>query len=236
MAWQSPALNCELKLDEISDFIRQHDAAFSGRLSGFHNYSRIVSLAHFVALTEKLGLTNQAHTGVVSGYANEPELHFLKSEKTTILNFDTDRSFDLDKSWAGSEPLNFSATLCNQVLEHVFNPHVAFKNLIHHTRPNGHIYVTIPTINCIHGEPYFYSSGFHPRFLERIGLENGLEVLNIGYWGSFKYMLNAVSGVWLTDRQLGIGAAAGIVQIPNVDGRVKQDQYITDCWGLFRKR
>jgi SAM-dependent methyltransferase len=153
----------------------------------------------------------------------------------TVLNLEGDRPFDLDKPLFELPSYNFSMTLCNQVLEHVFNPHVAFKNLIHHTRPDGYIYITIPTINCIHGEPHFYSSGFHPRFLERLAVENGLEVVNIGYWGSFKYMVNAVTGIWLPASQLLRGASQGLPNMQDIDGRIKQSEIITDCWGLFKK-
>jgi SAM-dependent methyltransferase len=161
-------------------------------------------------------------------------LRFVQSEKITLLNFGSDRAFDLDEPWFERPSQNFSMTLCNQVLEHVFNPHLAFKNLIHVTRPDGYIYVTVPTINCIHGDPHFYSSGYHPRFLERLGLENGLEVITIGHWGSFKYMVNAVAGIWLSADQLVRGASEGLPNMQDIDGRIKEDRFITDCWGLFR--
>src|SRR5262249_28665059 len=108
---------------------------------------------------------------------------------------------------------------------------------IHQTRPGGYIYISIPTINRIHGEPHFYSSGYHPRFLERLALKNGLDIENIGYWGSLKYLLNAVTGFWLTHNQLAAGPAIGdmIHGMEHVDGRANEDRYITDCWALFRK-
>jgi hypothetical protein len=235
MAWQSPALNYELDDAAIAAFIARHDGAFAGQLSGFLNYSRVVSLAHFEGLVERHGLQAQAHTGIVSGSAQEPELRFLQSGKVSVSNLEGDQSFDLDKSWLGLPSPNYSMTICNQVLEHVFNPHVAFANLVHQTAAGGAIYVSIPTINCIHGEPYFYSSGFHPRFLERLGQEHGLEILNIGYWGSHKYMINAVCGIWLAANQLAPTGTQGVRGLQRVEGRVKQEPYITDCWGLFRK-
>ena len=235
MTWQSPHVKLSLGLAEISAFIARCDPNFAGRFSGFYNYSRIVALAHFAVLVNQAAITKQAHTGIVSGAADELELNFLASEKLTCLTLET--GHDLDRSWLDQPSPNFSMTLCNQVLEHVFNPHVAFRNLIHVTRPGGHIYVTIPTINCIHGEPNFYSSGFHPRFLERLALESGLEIVSLGFWGSYKYMVNAVSGYWLAEKQLMIGAKEGGLNpmLGNVDGRIKDDQFITDCWGLFRR-
>lgn len=137
MTRQSPLLNFELRLEQIDDFIKECDGPFSGRLSSHHNYSRVVSLAHFVALVTMLRIIKQPHTGVISGSLSEPELRFLQSDNTTVLSFETDRAFDLDKPWFERPSQNFSMTICNQVLEHVFNPHLAFKNLIHVTRPEA---------------------------------------------------------------------------------------------------
>ena len=105
--------------------------------------SRVVSLAHFATLIKKLDLNRQSHTGVVSGSKDELELRFVQSDKVTILSFENDKSFNLDQPWFDLPSQNFSLTFCNQILEHVFNPHLAFRNLIHHTIPGGHIYVTI---------------------------------------------------------------------------------------------
>ena len=228
--------NLELSHIDINGFINLFDDPFQGRLSQEMNYSRVVALAHFVAMVQELGIGEQHHVGIISGFPNEPELGFLKHEKLTILNYEGEISYDLDKSWLEEPSMNFSFTLNNQVLEHVFNPQTAFKNIVHHTAPGGYIWISIPVINCIHGEPYFYSSGFHPRFLERIGKENNLEILHIGTWGSYKYMISAVSGDWLTVKELLPGNAKSY-QHPdatNADGRIK-DNYLTDCWALYRK-
>ena len=148
---------------------------------------------------------------------------------------------------------HFSLIICNQVLEHVFNPHLAFKNMLHHLKKSGHIYISLPTLNSIHGEPYFYSSGFHPRFLERIAKENNLSIINIGYWGSKKYLAQAVMGHWLAERDLRPlpFSFKSFLNLSNpllffTDGRKcnnhnKKNRFfnktpiITDCWGLFRK-
>src|ERR1700722_15567301 len=97
MAWQSPHVTPPLGLAEISEFIQRFDGNFGGRLSGFHNYPRIVSLAHFAVLVTKAGITKKPHTGVVWGSMEEPELPFLGSEKITVLNLET--GHDLDKPW-----------------------------------------------------------------------------------------------------------------------------------------
>ena len=242
MSYNYHGLHYELCVAEVNRFIKDHHSLFDGKLSNFYNYSRVVSLAEFGRLIKELKLQNQQHIGVVSGSMNEPELKLIDAEQISLLNFSEDASYDLDMPWKLQPSRNFSLTICNQVFEHIFNQHIALENLIHHTRKDGHIYISIPTVNCIHGEPYFYSAGFHPRFLERLALEHNLEILNIGFWGSHKYLINAVSGQWLTNNQL----KKGVHRLRDLrypisifqDGRFrsKNNRYITDCWGLFKKK
>jgi SAM-dependent methyltransferase len=232
-------MDLELTTAEIEAFIAEYDGIFGGTLTRVAAYPRVVALSHLSVLVRRLGLEHQEHVGVISGSEWEPEVALLKCAKVTTLNFETRNGevvHDLDQSWLDEPSREFSLTLCNQVLEHVFNPHVAFRNLIHHTRAGGHLFVSIPTVNCIHSEPYFYSSGFHPRFLSRLGAENGLEVLHVGWWGSYKYLINAVTGLWPTGAELMPGVAREFLHpaLANVDGRIK-DTSITDCWALFRK-
>jgi hypothetical protein len=237
-------------LAEVQQFIRDFDSLFEGKLSSYYNYSRVVSLAWLHRKLQALGLTQQDSVGVVSGSLGEPELKLLKSTEVRVLSFQNDPRYDLDQSWAGQPPADFSFTMCNQVLEHVFNPHQAFRNLIHHARrPGGLIFVSIPTVNCIHGEPHFYSSGFHPRFLERLARTNDLDVVGISCWGTPKYLLHAVTGVWATNVTLKPGFhGMPDCRFPNLvysDGRDPSDAFarsmqfgpvITDCWGLFVTR
>jgi 2-polyprenyl-3-methyl-5-hydroxy-6-metoxy-1,4-benzoquinol methylase len=131
--------------------------------------------------------------------------------------------------------------MCNQVLEHITFPLQGIKNLSYITAPGGYIWVSIPTINCIHGEPWFYSSGYHPRMLKSLGRTVGLEILHIGAWGSRKYLVAAVLGRWLTEKQLKRGFRGmwdlAFPWLALQDGRRSQvHKYITDCWVLFRKR
>ena len=222
--------------EEVSQFIKQFDQLYDGGLTKIHNFSRVVSLAHFYRSVNKFNLKEQENVGVFSGSDKELELSLLTFKKLKVLSFEADNKYDLDKDWRNQPSEGFSFVLCNQVLEHVFNPHAAIKNLIHHTMPGGLIYITIPTINCIHGEPHFYSSGFHPRYLERIAKESNLEILNIGWWGSYKYMINAVSKRWLTHDQLKPGIHhKRDIRLPFLifkDGTkrdLKKDPVITDC-------
>lgn len=70
----------------------------------------------------------------------------------------------------------FDAILCNQVLEHVFNPDDFLGEVYRVMRPNGRMVLTVPFVWDEHEQPYDYArySSFGLRaLLER----NGLEVL-----------------------------------------------------------
>jgi hypothetical protein len=234
--------------EEVQQFIARHDEAYGGRLSSFYNYSRVVSLTWFEKIVAALNIAEQEYVGIVSGSTDEPELRLLKSRRITLLNFDSDPRYDLDLSWSDQASENFSLTLCNQVLEHVFNPHQAFRNLIHHTRNGGLIFVSIPAVNCAHGEPNYYSAGYHPRFLARLAQANNLNLVGLSSWGSIRYMVHAVSGTWLPNSGLRPGyQTAADLRFPGLvfsDGRKEDCDYakamgfgavVTDCWALYQK-
>lgn len=122
---------------QVIDFSLQHDHIFGDELRTKHSWSRVVSLANFSNLILKLGIYEQKHVGVVSGTINEPELNFINSKKTTILSYEENKIFDLETDWKLNMSFDFSLTICNQVLEHVFNPYLAFSNLCHATKKGG---------------------------------------------------------------------------------------------------
>lgn len=234
-------------MKEVEEFIGRFDHLYGGRLSAQHHYGRVVSLCWFYRTMISNGLLNQPSVGVISGDPHELEPRMLNFKNIEYLNFSEDRKYDLDVSWKDQQPKRFDITICNQVLEHIFNPHQAFENIIHHTRPGGLIWISVPTINCIHGEPYFYSSGYHPRFLERLAQANNLEIIGVSHWGSVRFLLHQVTGKWMSFNQLKVGLhTLEDCRFPNYvfsDGRDPNCEYvgamgfgkvITDCWGLFR--
>jgi hypothetical protein len=232
----------------VNDFIVKFDQAYAGKLSKVYNFPRVVQLATLNFYLESNSLTSFDSVAVVSGSLDEPELNLFKYNKIKTFNFSEDRQYDLDNSWDKSNIPGYDFVICNQVLEHVFNPHQAFKNLISITNSGGYIFVSIPTINRVHGEPYFYSSGYHSRFLTRLGVENNLKILDQREWGSVKYLLHTVSGYWPTFNTLkkGVHNRYDLLFpfLTLVDGTKKSNALLnflghqdvtTDCWALFQK-
>ncbi|WAW09107.1 class I SAM-dependent methyltransferase [Oxalobacter vibrioformis] len=234
-----------ITLDEndIAEFITRRNHEYSKKLTSFYNYSRVVSLAHFERMVKIHGF-DSASVAIVSGSDREPELHLMTPSCVDYFSFDEDKRYDLDKPWDTEilpDTPHYDLVMANQVLEHIFNPRQGLINLAGLARDGGYVYLTVPTINCIHGEPYFYSAGYHPRFLCRLAEETGLKVIEEGAWGSRKYLLNAVVGDWLTFTQL---KRARLLRnrfrfrVPQdfwSDGRFNEPGIITDCWILLQK-
>lgn len=234
----------------VAAFIKKNDEIFNKKLTRHFNYSRVACLADFQKITPRFDIGQLPKVAVVSGSPGDPELKILSYENLDILDYDAcSDSYNLDRDWStadnfmtkGGAHRCYDFVLCNQVFEHIYSPFQGLKNVSFITRPGGYIWISIPTINCIHGEPYFYSAGYHPRFLHRLGKEAGLECVHIGAWGNKKYLTAAVLGRWLTHDQLRPGFHSKFdFAYPYhalKDGRVNDlsGNFITDCWALFKK-
>ena len=240
------------KLEDVLDFIKNSEKEFRTQLLEKINFSRVCTLADFKKYISDLN-ENFKKVAVISGSENEPELKYCNYDHLDILDFNPESDlFNLDNEWQDIFQSNFGYSkfykkdnydlvLCNQVLEHIYNPFQAIKNIHFITKKNGYAWISIPTINCIHGEPYFYSSGYHPRYLERLCLDVGFEVKFIGAFGNRKYLSYAVNGKWMSHNELKRGFRAkrdfAFPYFALIDGRVNDitGNFITDTWILIRK-
>lgn len=72
------------------------------------------------------------------------------------------------------ETASYDSVLCNQVLEHVFNPNEFLAEINRVLRPGGHLLLTIPFVWDEHEQPYDYarySSFGLAALLERAGMK-----------------------------------------------------------------
>ena len=228
----------------IEDWINTLDKSFSRALTKSHSYNRVVSLYDFYQLSKLEKFQNINKACIVSGSESELELNFINPNE--VFTTSLEGGYDLTDDWSSNNFINidakgsFDLVICNQVLEHVPDPIKAFKNLNVMTRKGGYIWVSIPIINRIHDEPNFYSSGYHPRYLQFLADEFKLDTIHIGAWGSLKYKLFAVSRNWPPLRKLKRGLRsnsdflfpAGMF----LDGRKLNSKHIVDTWGLFKKK
>jgi len=232
----------------ILNFIENFNTIFDKKLTNKFSYSRVVLLADFKRLITQKTLHKFLKVALISGSLEEPELKLISYKDLDILDFDVVSNFyNLDDDWEISQfyrdkKSQYDLVICNQVFEHIFSPSQGIKNIHYITKPNAYVWISVPTINCIHGEPHFYSAGYHPRYLNRLCEEADFEVLHVGAWGNRKYLAYAVQGCWLTHNQLKIGFRSKLdLAYPYFaikDGR-KNDttgNFITDTWALLRKK
>lgn len=219
------------------------------------SFSRLLVSYWFHKTMSNLKMLHFNNISIISGSVNEPELKTITFNKLNNCSFDEDKKFDLDIDWTKVLSSDFvgksDLVICNQVLEHISNPAIAFKNLTSMLSPGGLLFVSVPVLNCIHGEPYFFSSGYHPRFLNRHAVDNNLEFVDGAFWGTYKYAINAISGRWSTAEQLRPGFRS-LSDFKNpllslTDGRNANSTFasllgykpnnflMTDCWGLYKK-
>ena len=239
--------------NNVIDFIKNFDAKYDKKLSNYFSFSRVVSLSDFHRLIQQMNSNNFSKVAVVSGTIKEPELKLIKYEHVDILDYEEDSGlFDLDVDWKTIhnshnnvskfyKESEYDFVFCNQVFEHIFSPIQAIKNIHYVTKKNGYVWISVPTINCIHGDPYFYSAGYHPRYLERLCKGSGFEVIHIGAFGSRKYLAHAVQGHWCFHDELKAGFrskrdfAYPYFAIQDGSKNNTSGKFITDTWALLKK-
>ena len=228
----------------IENWIDSLEENLSKALIKSHGYNRAVSLFDFHQLSQLESFQNIKNACVISGSESELELNFVNPKEVFTTSLES--GYDLTRNWDSDNFINtkvkasFDLVICNQVLEHVPDPISALKNLKLMTKLGGYIWLSLPVINRIHDEPNFYSSGYHPRYLQFLADELDLDTIHIGAWGSLKYKLFAVSRNWPPLRKLkkGIRSNSDFLFPRGVflDGRKFEKKHLVETWGLFQKK
>lgn len=138
------------------------------------------------------GIISPESVAVVSGSSEEPELGLVAGNFICdFLDYGHNPDlYDLNLDWSGRAWRHlhnkYDLVLCEQVLEHVKNPAIAVKNLALLLRPGGHLHVSVPAINNIHGMPNYFYAGFPPQTLSYFCDQAGLCVVEASSWASDK--------------------------------------------------
>jgi len=118
--------------------------------------------------------------------ANDPEIKFLQYIHKFEANYDRD-AINYDLHLLNLKEKDFDFVLFSQTLEHLYNPQLAIENLSKHLKPGGYMFTSVP-INCIpHMTPIHFQQ-FTPMGLATLLISNNYKILEIGQYGSAKFM------------------------------------------------
>ena len=170
------------------------------KMLGTHDPARLISLVRFYDLFSKietLSFKDNINIAVISGSLSEPELIFFCNAYVDCLCFDEHTKFgeyqfwDLSLDWSDiqySEYHNkYDLILCEQVFEHIPDPQTAIDNLKYLLRDQGLLHISVPCINGIHTDPYYFTAGYHKRMLSYLAKKSGgYEIIECESWGSKK--------------------------------------------------
>ena len=180
--------------------IREIDNSLLNKMLSNSDPARIISLIRFYDLfskIEKFSFNDHINIAVISGGLSEPELIFFENASIDCLCFDENikqgeyQFWDLNWDWSESQYSDFhkkyDLVLCEQVFEHIPNPENALKNMKLLLKDKGFIHISVPSMNGIHTDPYYFTAGYHKRMLSylsnRVG---GFETIECESWGSKK--------------------------------------------------
>jgi len=117
--------------------------------------------------------------------SDDPELPYIQCHQTTMIDYDRDKKYDLHT--LDLEEKNFDFFIFSQTLEHLYNPFLAVEKISNHLKSGAWLFTSVPTVNIPHMTPIHFEH-FSPMGLAMLFEVHGFEVMEIGHYGSKKYI------------------------------------------------
>jgi SAM-dependent methyltransferase len=149
------------------------------------DFPRVISLLEF----EKFSSENDLSFNNVLSFngINDPEYQFIKYNNIKNYNY-LDNSDKYDLHTLDLETSDFDFFMCNQTLEHVYDPCLVLRNIHKHLKKGGLFYCNVPSFNMAHDTPHHHYIGFTPVGLGCVVQQAGFEIIDIGFWGNTDYI------------------------------------------------
>jgi hypothetical protein len=155
-------------------------------------FPRVISLLEF---REYMIEYNKIFDCVVSfSGGNDPEYLYLNYKKCCNYNYEENEEYDLHI--IDLDKRDFDFVLLNQVLEHLYNPIQALKNIYNHMQIGGMLYVNVPVNEVLHSLPFQFYTGYTPIGLGTVIKLAGFDILKIGQWGNKMYLKKTWDNMW----------------------------------------
>lgn len=116
----------------------------------------------------------------------DPEYDYLQYKNHHNFNYEDDIKYDLH--YLELEKKDFDFIMLTQVIEHLYNPILALKNIYNHLKIGGIIYASVPVNNIPHSTPFHFYTGVTPVGLGMMMQLAGFDILKIGQWGNEEYL------------------------------------------------
>lgn len=204
-AKQNPVPNCPVKRWNYD--WKNNDFPRVWTILDFEEWVTKYNLKH----VDKLAITDDT----------DPELDLIQASSRFLLK---QPPYDLHKIHFTFQD-QFDFFIFNQTLEHLYNPQAAVQSIAKTLKSGGYVFTSVPTLNIPHMTPYHFG-GFTPMGLAVLFQGAGFEVLEIGQWGSYKY----IEYLWRTQSWPGYSTLKDWNNcVPNERDNVCQ------CWILARK-
>ena len=118
----------------------------------------------------------------------------------------------------------FDFFLFNQTIEHLYNPFEAIKEIYKTLKTVGYVFTSVPTINIPHMTPIHFN-GYNPMGLAMLFKTCNFEIIEIGQWGNFDYIINLFHyHYWPSYDQLNKNNVV-----------TNEERNVCQCWILARK-
>lgn len=118
---------------------------------------------------------------------SDPEFEYIKTNKIYEYQYTLD-VIKHDLHSLNIPEKDFDFVMCNQTLEHVYDPITCLKNIYKVMRSGGILYINVPANNIPHSTPFHFFTGYTSMGLATTIKLAGFELLNIGQWGNKEYM------------------------------------------------
>jgi SAM-dependent methyltransferase len=188
-------------------------------LPSHYDFSRIPCILDFKEWIKKYEI-NPIKKLLVT--CEDPEQQFLDAKYTRKADYEVDR-FNNDLHNLFLDERDFDFVLFSQTLEHVYNPQLCMVNISNHVKPGGYVFTSVPCVNLPHMTPVHFQ-GFTPMGLATLFLSVGLEPVEMGQFGSRKYIELLFSIGW-----------PNYTQLIEYNKIVNEENSVSQCWILAKK-
>lgn len=169
------------------------------------NFSRRIIIALFMENIQSCFESDSTiSVALVGGGNHDPELSSLRELgfdfNLTIFGIeDSDEFLDLNAPTQIAK--QFDLVICSQVLEHLWNSGLAIETLCKMVRPDGKLWISVPTSNRKHAAPDYFSAGYTPNFLISNCAQHDLKVsYSLDFGSKREYAARHLLPIWLTQK------------------------------------